>query len=309
MPGLSLESYTAGSPLINYRELQFGAYTFPLTFQEQSRILKAKLDRQVVPYATGEYISPQSNVGSREITFVGPIGSGLVASDGSTIVTATDLEDERALFSNLQSLGKQQLWVRSDRYCNAYLESFEHRFFQDGGVFRYADWLLKFVADDPRYFSATSHSTTSGTITDAVVHAIASGANIQANNTTRAFPILKYTGACSKPYFGIVYTSGVQIAVTFSGLTMAAGDTLVLDTDPRPEHRMNAAIYTPNGGQPVNAMKYINPAADFANNYDTRFFFPFIEPPSAATAAQSVQYKSATVGSYTFNMTFQDTWL
>ena len=308
MPGLPLESYTPGQALINYRELQFGAFTFALTMQEQIRASKIKLDRQIVAFSTGDYVSPQTNVGAREVTFVGAMGTGLVNSAGVTMVSATDLENERAILANLQSLGRQKLWVRSDRYCLAFMESFEHRFFQDGGVFRFADWIIKFLADDPRYFSTIVHTSTDATRTDTAQYTYGGG-GITHTGSTRAFPIVTFTGKCAAPLLQMTYGTGIAMSVKFSGLTMNAGDTLVIDTDPRPEHRTNCAIYTPIGGAATSALKYIAPASDIANNYDTRFFFPFLEPQSANNG-QLLQYSvGGAAPSYSVTVSFNDTWL
>src|SRR5271165_686110 len=151
-PGYSdLTGYTSGTALINTRQIAFGTYKFPLTFQEQSRNLKMALDQRRVPFLIGDQMPPNSSVKGREISIAGTIGTGIIGSAGTTIQTYNDLENERALLAGLQTVGRQSLFTRYDRYCNAYLSEFDFKFIQDGGLYRYADYTLKFIADDPRY--------------------------------------------------------------------------------------------------------------------------------------------------------------
>src|ERR1700722_17219722 len=131
-----LSTYTTGSPLAPTRQIVFGndtdQYVFPLTFQEQSRNLKLALMKQRVPFNWGDHSPPNTSVNGRDVTIIGDIGSLLYGSNNNQLVTANDLEAERAILAGLQTLGRQKLWTRWDRFVYAYLAEFDFKYFQDG---------------------------------------------------------------------------------------------------------------------------------------------------------------------------------
>lgn len=305
-----LTSYGFGSnPLQGSNQFVFGndnqQYIFPLTFQEADRNLKLGVSKQRIPFGWGDHIPPNTNVQARDVNLVGSVGSLIYGSGGNQLINYNDLEAERSILAGLQALGRQKLWGRPDRYLLAYLIEFDFKFQQDGGLFRYADWNLKFQADDPRYYSKTVHTFTQNNINNTTAQSYAA---TQSGNV-KSYPIFTLTtnaGANTGPSpFVLVTIGGKTLKVTFSKLTMQGSETLVVRCDPRPENRLIGAVYTNASGQQLNAMQYINGAGDLINTLDFTEFFPFI-PPSGG----QLGFGCAT-GSPNYNMTlsFQDMWI
>jgi hypothetical protein len=300
--------WTPGSTLTQYREIVYGAYIFPLTFQVTDNDSKLAIDKRKISRVMGDFQAyPKSVLSGRQLSVLGDVGSGMVGSAGNMLQTPTDLENERALLAGLQNLGKQKLWTRWDRYINAELEEFSFKFFQDGGSYRYATEDLKFYASDPRYYSATVHSTNMGPFTDASAHAINPISHL---GNCRAYPTIIITGACVSPTISIYQGGSNLISVTFSTLTMGAGDVLTIATDPRPEYRNQPVIYVPYGGAAINGLIYCIPSTDLANSIDSSEFFPYIEQASQTIGTQQfvIQAQSGT-NNYSVALTYQDTWL
>lgn len=309
-------SWTPGTPLSEFRQIVFGGYIFPLTFQETER--DAKLAVQTQPKMSfnpgGDYLPANTSLTSRIITIKGDVGSGLIGSTGNTLVTADDLEAERCLLAGLQTLGAQPLYVRPDRYIMAFLAEFDMAPFQDGGASRYATWTLKFIATDPRYFSVSSTSiafNSGATITNTTAHSVTTATV----GNTRAFPVFSITGACNSPSISIHDPTNPPpgqtfsiIGVTFSLLTMNAGDQLTVSCDPRPEIRRTCAQLIRSGTSiALNALQYINPSTDFSNNKDSTLFFPCLEPYDGEYSS-FVQSASGTIN-YTASVAWTDRYL
>jgi hypothetical protein len=252
-------------------QLAFGSYLFPITFQETSRLVTLPFDKKHIPFNYGDMVAVNTSPSARDIQISGPVGSLIVGSSGNTLVTAADLEAERGLLAGLQLLGRQALWVGPQQYIFAYLESFEHKFWQDAYGWRVADWVLKFYCDDPRYYSSLQTM-----MSDTV------GANLGMTTVgnVRTYPTFTFSlssGSGIGPYVTASASTG-SLMVRFSQLIMVAGSTLVIQCDPRPNTRSAAALYTA-AGVTVNALQYISVANnDLSNNYDVGEWFPFIDP-------------------------------
>lgn len=321
---VDLATFVQGSSSLDTtRQIIFGndsnQYVFPLTFQESDRMLKLKLDKKGVPFNWGAHAPPNTQVDAREITIVGPLGSlvygGRTNSSGQflQLLTADDLEAERALLAGLQQLGRQKLWTRWDRYCIAYLEEFDFKFFQDGGAYRYAQWELKFWADDPRYYGKTQSSYSFGSTTSNALQGVA----VTQNGNVRAYPIFTFTGTggtlssdvcLSAPEIGMQVGSNI-LTLSFAGLTMYYQDTLVINCDPRPEHRNSAAIYTSNSSAQYNALQYINGASGISNNLDFSEFFPFIPNGTGGCTLLVGATCAGVPKGYSCTITWNDTYL
>jgi hypothetical protein len=310
-PGyVDLTSWTEGSALINYRQFSFAGYKFPLTFQEKSRDTKLAVDQKRVPLGIGDHIPPTTNLKAREINLVGTVGSGMIGITGAILQTADDLEAERVALAALQNLGRSSLFTRYDRYLNAYLSEFSFDFQQDGGAFRYADYDLKFLADDPRYYGIDA-TAVSGAVTTTTTPYIVAATH---EGNTNAFPVFTITGlaapnvACGTgPYVEATF-GGNHVIVNFSQLTLKGGDVLQVTCDPRPEYRSRGAIYTPSGALPQNGMVYIQPG-DFQNTLDFRYFFPFISPGTTSTALQVGCAGGDPNVNFSVEISYQNTWI
>jgi hypothetical protein len=304
-------TWTPGQPLINYRQFAFATYLFPLTFQEKSRDIKLGIDQKRVPMLIGDHIPPATNVKAREINLVGQVGAGMIGITGSVLETADDLENERAALAALQNQGRSSLFSRYDRYQNAFLTEFSFNYQQDGGAFRYADYDLKFIADDPRYYGITPAVEGPGHVSVSTSPYIVSAVH---QGNVQSFPVFTFQGlsapnvACGTgPYVECTY-GGNHIIVTFSQLTLFGGDTLVVTCDPRPEYRAKGAVYTPSGALPQNGMIYIQPA-DYQNTLDFRYFFPFISPGETATTLQAGCVGGDPNVDFNVTISYLNTWI
>ncbi|MGH7745629.1 MAG: hypothetical protein ACREQ5_12685, partial [Candidatus Dormibacteria bacterium] len=240
-------------------------------------------------------------VNQREITLVGSVGTGVLGSGGVALSDYNTLEAERALLAGMQVQGRQKLFTRWDRYLNAYLSEFDFKFHQDGGLYRYADWTLKFLADDPRYYGQYSANSASGFLSAGVTSFSA-----HHNGNVPSFPVFTFTGTlsgCSAPLVG-VSAGAASLSLKFSKLSLASGETLTVICDPRPEYRNVAAIYNNISNVKFNALQYINGPADLVNTLDYTQFFPFVPP---GVAAQSLTVGCS--GYMNYSVAWLDTWL
>ncbi len=308
-----LSAYTPGTALAPTRQIVFGndtnQYVFPLTFQEADRNLKLAIMKQRIPFGWGDHAPPNTSVNGRDINIVGSVGSLVYGTNNTQLVTYNDLENERAILAGLQVLGRQKLWTRWDRFQYAYMAEFDFKFLQDGGVYRYADWNLKFWADDPRYYAKTPSTVTQTGITTTS----AQSQSVTQLGNVRAYPTFTFTingGVGTSIETGPFVLASVGLGVlkvTFSKLTMQGGDTLKIVCDPRPEHRIVAAVYTNSSGVSLNALQYINGASDFSNSLDFSEVFPFIPNGSGGC----ILGYGMTSGSVNYNMSisYSSTWL
>lgn len=295
------QGITAPPPSSN---IAFGNFSFPITFQETNRSLKLALDKKHVPFNWGDHSPGNTMPNGREIQIKGPVGS-MVKSFAQNIVMSDqgDLEQERRLLAMLQNQGRQLLqWSFPDGTayaCYAFLEQFDFKFFQDAFGFRYADWELKFWADDPRFVSLTATTVTDTGATSPRQVAVNS------NGTVRTYPTVTFNFTVNGhgPYVA-VQNGSLIVEARFSGLYFSTGDTLVIDCDPRPNHRSVGAIYTPSGGTPVNAFPFCA-ITDFTNNWDFTEWLPFIDP--SLTGNELVHGCSS--GGYNLSASFYDRWL
>jgi len=261
----------------------FGAYNFPLTCQVKTDSQKIGLDQKRVPFNFGDQIPLNTNFAAKEVNIVGLVGSGLVGSSGATIVSANDLEAERVKLQGLANQGHTFLFTRWDRFRLAFLSELQCNPEQDYGEWRYATFDAKFICDDPRAYGITQHSET-GSVSGSTPFSFTAthGGNIV------AFPQITITGlgmtdaaAGNGPIIGMEVGGNVQ-QIAFSTLALKGGDTLVINCDPRPENRCIAAVYTPSGGSPQNAMGFVRPT-DYTQEIDFTEFFPFIPPGAGCT--------------------------
>lgn len=287
--------------LASWRELQFGPYQFALSMQERNRVQKIPLIKKKVPFVPGEFNPSNSSMGSRSLEFFGSVGVGCLGSQGNVLATQDDLEAERSLLAGLQALGKQQLWVRPDRYLNAWLEEFTFTY-MDGTGYRFADWTAKFNADDPRYYGATTTLNLS--------NASPGPTTIAQNGNNKAFPIITFTATSTitAPWFKLDYGGGAYIKVTFSLLGMNSGDVLVVACDPRPESTQNNAVITLSGIS-VNAWPYMVPVTDFDNTANWQYFLPYIETSLYGQGTQAVSVGVGSGSTYTVAVEYADTWV
>jgi hypothetical protein len=292
-------------------QFSFGTYNFPATFQESKRSTTLALDKQKVPFNYGAHAPSNTNSDARVIELKGPVGSLVVGSGLNTLVTADDLEKERRLLAGLQIQGRQELVISDLQYCFAYLETFSHVMWQDAFGHRYADWVLTFWVDDPRYFAITpttttqSKTATSGLTTNTI--------SISTQGNCRAYPQFTFTSTGgagnANPYVAITNTGGggQVIGIGFSLLSMAAGSVLAIDCDPRPNHRAVVATYTPSGAASINGLQFCA-ISDFANTYDLSEWMPFIDP-AGLSLVLSYGFINGGGQTYNFNVNWSDRWM
>lgn len=123
----------------------FGAYTFPnTTFEVEGLPLENILDEAQIPRRDGSRILSQK-LTSRKVRIKGII-------HGETAETVHSNLNE--FMQKLATLGKQNLYYRSDRYLKAWLRDFAHAY-PKGAFYHAANVDLRFVADDPYLYSTT----------------------------------------------------------------------------------------------------------------------------------------------------------
>lgn len=270
-----------------WRMLQFGPYLFPVTFQERSRDSKLALIKKKMPFTPGDFNPGNTSMNGRTTEFFGSIAPGMQGFSGNLLRTQDDVENERSYLAGLQALGKQSLYARSDRFMWAWMEDFSITQ-NDGTGFRMWDWVVKFYADDPRYYGSNSAAsnnpgsnpniiTSSGLPNmNSVTYTGGTGPgsnshNFGHNGNAQAFPIFVLTCTNDRlavPHFAVApQSSGGGIGISFSkfgdpsqpgnlnwfngphtGPNSKSGDQLVVMCDPRPEYAFICATYYPGYG-------------------------------------------------------------
>lgn len=234
----------ANLPSINpqsWRMFQFGPYLFPVTFQERSRDSKMALIKKKLPFTPGDYNPGNTSMNGRTTELFGSVSTGMRGFSGNLITNQDAVEAERSYLAGLQSLGKQSLYVRSDRFLWAWMEDFTITQ-TDGVGFRMFDWVVKFYADDPRYYGSNSAAgnnpgnnpniiTSSGLPNmNSVTYTGGNGPgnashNFSHNGNAQSFPIFVLTatgassggpGHLSAPYFALTPSAGQGIGMRFS---------------------------------------------------------------------------------------------
>jgi hypothetical protein len=257
-------------------KLAFGGYTFPAGFMLLSRDQPSVIDEQKIPYSDGANI-PQGSRGAKVIVIKGTIGgSGAVDSGGSYIQNRDQAEAELNLMSSYLESGYQQLSVGAGTFAGAarYIVAQKRKFtvtYAESAFQAVIDVQIELVAQDPRWLA--SAAATIGPSTSILNLAQTIG------GSTITYPVATFVGAYQRPYLNVNFFGGRNIQIgTIAAL--GAGDTFVIDTDPR--NRANGMLLN---GVPrldlIDMGSSVNTAGDAA-------FFPYLLPQALLISADSL---------------------
>lgn len=258
----------------------FGGYTFPYGMRLEARESDQRIDEVDIPYLPGSN-APQGVAKSVVISLTGQIGGdGAVDSSGDYITTRDQLEAELQLMRSYLESGYQQLTLgfADGRYCMAQKQKLKVQYNEaEGGKIAHID--LEFLVQDPRFFSADTHTQSLS---------LGVGAAINNAGTCLSFPkfTLTATGAATNPAFSVQPNGGtgyVRVALTVS---LNDGDVVQIDCDPR--NRANAVLL--NG---VPRLDLLGTNGCTNTNGDQNFF-PYLQPGNNTTTV-SLDSGTATV--------------
>jgi len=280
--------------------IAFGGYTFPAGFRVVDVETDTIIDEVKIPFLDGTS-APIGSRSSKVIHISGTIGGfGAVDSSGNNIMTSDQADAEfQTMVSYLES-GYQQLSFGQSpaRYLNAQKRKLLKTAL-DGAGRRALQVDLELIAQDPRWLSIAVHTVTptlvvGGNATNAVTNA----------GTAITYPKLTLTCAGSgasivNPAFETEDSGGHMIVDVVLTYTMAPGDTIIIDCDPR--NRLNAVQL--NG---VSRLDLLG-TSGITNGAGNSAMFPYLNPGAGyvvvGTGAGSV------LGTSSASVTFQDAWL
>lgn len=252
--------------------LSFGGYTFPASFSLLSRDQPAVIDEQKIPFLDGTN-APAGTRASKIVTVSGTIGGpGSVDSAGNWILNRDQAEAEANLLSSYVESGYQQLRVGATpaRYIMA--QKRKSTFTYVEGTKQSAIGVeLEFLAPDPRWLAAAPTTTPAVASLNAALYTVG-GSGV-------TYPVFTFNGAYVNPSVS-VSPAGIGGSITLSlTYTMAGGDQLVIDCDPR--NRANGVLL-----DGVPRLDLINPQS--TNTTGGAEFFPYLAPgTNTITAAGS----------------------
>jgi hypothetical protein len=272
--------------------IQFGDYVFPAAFYVSERDQENDLDDQKIPLRDGSVI-PIGSRKAKTISIAGTIGGhGAVDSSGNYILNRDQATAELNLMELALSQGKQPLIVGDSdaRVIICQRKMMKAKPLQ-GGRAMTIDVQIDFVAEDPRWQSATLRSggpfaPGSETIT-AVGNAI-------------AYPIITITATANNVPCPAVSISpagfGGVVQVTPT-LTLASGDVVAIDSNPR--NRPNAIMY--NG---VARLDTLSTASAIFNSIGNAEFFPYL-----LGGENAVDVNNASSSGFTWTIVWNDAYL
>lgn len=267
--------------------ISFGAYVFPAGFRLAGRDNDAVIEEIKVPFLDGTS-APAGSRNSKVIRVTGQIGgNGAVDSSGSYITNRDQAEAEINLMTSYLEAGYQQLkvgstdgrfiWAQKRKFSTVVAEATNQTVIQVD---------VEFLAQDPRWLAAAA-STLSG----------ASLAAVLATNSGSAltYPKFTFTGAYVNPFASVNPGNGAGYITAATVLTMGAGDTLVIDCDPR--NRANAVLL--NGVPRLDLLG----SNGITNTMGDSAFFPYLLPGNNAVTAHGSS------GGTSVTASWQNAWL
>lgn len=186
-----------------------GSYTFPNTFYIASVSGDNRLPTEDIPRRDGVAIGDVT-LKEKIVQIRGMLRSDTVAG----MQTARD-----GLMAALHA-GRQKLYLQSDRYIYASLNSFASDY-DPASLNRYCDVSIDLLCDDPFWISETESSDIWSNPSFNSSHNIAIGGNAY------ILPVFELTAATTGTWIDVRITVGTT-QVCLSG-TVAAGDILVID--------------------------------------------------------------------------------
>jgi hypothetical protein len=240
-------------------------YSFPAGFRLVSRDQPTKLDELKIPYLDGSQI-PDGTRDTKVIAIAGTIGgSGAVDSGGNYITTRDQAEAEANLLSSYLAAGTLALSVGAAPARTILAKKSKSTFTYDESTAQCViGCALEFKAPDPRWLALAA--STVGPIGGAGI--VAALQTVGGSATT--FPVATLVGAYNNPIVMVYPGNGTGRILLQLGYQMLAGDTIVIDCDPR--NRESGVLL--NGAKRLDL---INTTASL-NTYGDAAFFPYLIP-------------------------------
>lgn len=269
--------------------VSFGGYTFPYGVRLSVREHDSRIDEVDIPYTAGSQ-APQGVAHSITISLTGQIGGdGAVDSSGDYITTRDQCEAEVQLMMSWLESGYQQLTIglADGRYCMAQKQKCKVQYNEtEGGRIAHID--IDFLVQDPRFLSASTHTT------DLTI-----GTNATIANAGNALSYPKFTltatAPATNPTFKVTPAGGsgyIEIALTVS---LSDGDVITIDCDPR--NRDNAVLL--NGIQRLDLLG----TSGCTNTNGDQNFFPYLQPGNNTVLV------SLATGTATASTSWQDAFI
>jgi phage-related protein len=258
--------------------LSFGGYIFPAAFVLLQRDQPTSIDEVKVPMYMGT-TAPVGTMGSKVLSLRGTIGGqGAVDSAGVYILNKTQAEAELNLMASYLESGYQPFGISQTppRTIAAQKRKFTTKP-RDGTDQACVDVEIELVAPDPRWIGTASAS-------------IAASGTATAGGSAPTFPKATFTGAGTPPTLKIQPAGSAGYVQVIAGYTMLAGDTLVIDCDPR--NRAKAILL--NGLPRLDLLG----TAGATNTVGDNAFFPYLLPGAntvtmTGAAARVLQWSDA----------------
>lgn len=267
-------------------QIAFNGYVFNRAFILSDKSSDVSTDTLDIPFAPGIYV-PQGKPGAKTFSVVGTIG-GLganVDSTGAQVITADNAQAELDRLAPLLYQGRAPFqWClgTTNRWCYAQADK-PKASYSPGSGYRTISVQMDFIADDPREYSYAQHSLQMG-----------GGAAATNAGTFRAYPTITmaFSAATVNPTVQInPGAGGVYLGFTLNG-TFQTTDSVVIVCDPR-----NRSI-SKNG-----ALAWSLLALPVSNTVGNAELLPYLDPGDNTT------YTSASSGTFTATMVWNDTWI
>lgn len=269
--------------------IQFGDYIMPIGTKFSSQQLDSTIENTPMLGLAGEFAPPGLALGG-VITLDVDLGGGgdVSPTTSQPLVTLDDVNTEcNQLFARLNA-DYQALIIGTSppRYVMAQKRKFKIDYLPGSGRTHHT-LAIELFAQDPRWLSSTQNT-----------HAFAAPGNATLTNagTARSYPLITFTAGTNPSAKIQIPTGGstpyVEIDLTY---TLAAGDTLIIDCDPR--NRWEGVRLKPNGATTYTPR--LDLITNIVNTIGTADTFPFMDPGASlvtiggAGAAASVAWNDA----------------
>jgi hypothetical protein len=272
-------------------QVQFGAYVFAAATRVLTRDQPTTIDEEKIPFLDGSS-APSGTRGSKIITLDGMIGGlGAVDSSGTLMTSSNHAEAEINLLSSYLESGYQPLQFLDILPARTLqVQKRKSTFTPVPGSGRTAyDFTIEMLAQDPRWVAAA--------VTTVGPTAFIANSGPVIGGSAITYPVFTFIGAYVNPTIYITpagLSGSIRLQVTRS---MLAGDTLVLDCDPR--NRLTAVKL--NGVPRLDLIDFTlttNAAGDSA-------FFPYLLPGTTV----SLNAGSFTVNGTSVTVTWREAYL
>lgn len=256
---------------LNQSYISFGSYLFPIGAMVKNRDASTEIDETKMLGLDGA-IAPPGVLGAQIITVEIEIGGGGDFDPSSTVGHVTYLQSMDDLNNALneafaafeQDYQALTLGYTPARTIQAQKRKFNPAYLE-GSARRHAAVSMDFYAQDPRWLSVAAQTET------------VSGSTCTNNGNMVSYPVITYTqtgGGASAPVSLKVFPgSGSPYIELDLNITLASGDVLVINCDPR--QRSQGIMYTPSAGNPTPRLDLLG-TMGITNTIGNNALFPYL---------------------------------